>query len=283
MQASSTQNQSTVPPEARTRSWRKVFDDISSAARQRQLWAHLGWQDIKQRYRRSVLGPLWITISMGVTAAGLGLMYSTIFGQDPSDYVPYMTVGFIIWYFISGCLTAGTEVFIQNEGMIKQLPAPISIYVFRTVWREFLLSLHNLVIYLAILAIFTPPVGLDVLAAVPALLLLLVNGGWVVLLFGITSTRFRDIPPVVTSFMQLVFFMSPIVWPIEALRENAGPRAWLAQLNPVYHYVDIVRAPLLGEPQDLHHWLIVLAITVVGWALALLMMRNYRARVSYWV
>lgn len=283
MQATSTLDRPPAPPETSSRTWRKAFDDLSAGARQRQLWAHLGWQDIKQRYRRSVLGPLWITISMGVTAAGLGVMYSTIFGLTAADYVPYMTVGFIIWYFISGCLTAGTQVFIQNEGMIKQLPAPISVYVFRTVWREFLLFLHNLVIYLGILAIFQLDIGWSVLTALPALLLLLINGGWVVLLFGITSTRFRDIPPVVNSFMQLLFFLSPIVWPISVLEENAGPRAWLAQLNPVYHYVDILRAPLLGESQSMHHWTIVLSITVAGWVLALLMMRNYRSRVSYWV
>lgn len=220
---------------------------------------------------------------MGVTSAGLGLMYSTIFGQNPADYVPYMSVGFIIWYFISGCLTSGTEVFIQNEGLIKQLPAPVSVHVFRTVWREFLLFLHNLVIYLAILAIFQPPVKWTVVTAVPAFGLLLLNGGWVILVFGVASTRFRDIPPVVSSFMQLLFFMSPIVWPIAVLEQNAGPRAWLAQLNPIYHFVEIVRAPLLGTDQQLHHWIVVLSFTVAGWLLALLIMRNYRARVSYWV
>lgn len=283
MQATSTLERPPAPPSTSSRTWRKAFNDISQGFRQRQLWAHLGWQDIKQRYRRSVLGPLWITISMGVTAAGLGLMYATIFGQNPAEYVPYMTVGFIIWYFIQGCLTAGTEVFIQNEGLIKQLPAPITVHVLRTVWREFLLFLHNAVIYLAILVIFQPEVSWTVITVFPALVLLVLNGGWVVLLFGVASTRFRDIPPVVNSFMQLLFFMSPIVWPIEILEQNAGPRAWLAQINPIYHFVDIVRAPLLGEDQSLHHWLIVLGITAGGWLLALTVMRNYRARVSYWV
>ncbi|MEV5537506.1 ABC transporter permease [Saccharopolyspora shandongensis] len=283
MQSTSTLDRPPAPSETSSRSWRKAAKDLSDGFGQRQLWAHLGWQDIKQRYRRSVLGPLWITIGMGVTAGGLGLMYSTIFGQDPGKYVPYMTVGFMIWYFIQGCLLSGTEVFIHNEGLIKQLPAPISVHVLRTVWREFLLFLHNLVVYVVILAIFQPPVTWKIIAAIPALFLLLINGGWVVLLFGVASTRFRDIPPVINSFMQLLFFMSPIVWPIDVLEQNAGPRAWLAQLNPIYHFVEIARAPMLGTAQSLHHWLIVLGFTVGGWLLALLVMRNYRARVPYWV
>ncbi|GAA4864317.1 MULTISPECIES: galactan export ABC transporter permease subunit Wzm/RfbD [Saccharopolyspora] len=283
MQATSTLDRPSAPAESSSRSWRKAFKDITEGLSQRQLWAHLGWQDIKQRYRRSVLGPLWITIGMGVTAAGLGIMYSTIFGQDPSEYVPYMTTGFMIWYFIQGCLTAGTEVFIRNEGLIKQLPAPITVHVLRTVWREFLLFLHNLVVYLAILAIFLPPVNWTLVLMVPGLALLLFNGGWVIMLLGVASTRFRDIPPVVTSFMQLLFFMSPIVWPIELLEQNAGPRAALAQINPIYHFVEILRAPMLGEPIAWHHWYVVIGFTVGGWLLALLVLRNYRARVAYWV
>ncbi|GAB2740633.1 ABC transporter permease [Salinifilum aidingensis] len=283
MQATSTQEHVPAPPASSPRSWRKGIGDVTSALQQRELWAHLGWQDIKQRYRRSVLGPLWISFGMGVTAAGLGVMYSTIFGQDPSEYVPYMAIGFMIWYFILGSLTSGCEVFIQNEGLIKQLPAPVTVHVLRTVWREFLLFLHNFVVYFAILAIFRPPIDWTIITAVPALGLLLLNGGWVVLLFGVASTRFRDIPPVVNSLTQLLFFMSPIVWPIEVLKENAGPRAWLAQLNPVYHYVEILRAPLLGQQQVWHHWFVVLCLTAAGWLLALLVLRNYRSRVPYWV
>lgn len=287
MQATSTVDRPEAPAQTASRSWHKAIKDLSHGFSQRQLWAHLGWQDIKQRYRRSVLGPLWITIGMGVTAGGLGLMYSTIFGMDASQYVPYMTVGFMIWYFIQGCLTAGTEVFIQNEGLIKQLPAPITIHVLRTVWREFLLFLHNFVVYFIILAVFwttiSPHLSWRIVTVIPALALLVVNGGWVVLLFGVASTRFRDIPPVVNSLMQLLFFMSPIVWPIEKLEEHAGPRAALAQINPIYHFVEIIRAPLLGTDQQWHHWVVVLGITVGGWLLALFVLRNYRARVAYWV
>lgn len=284
MQATSTVDEPRATPlKPSTRSWKRAVQDLTDGLSQRQLWAHLGWQDIKQRYRRSALGPLWITVGMGVTAGGLGVMYSTIFKLPAGEYVPYMAVGFMIWYFIQGCLTSGTEVFIQNEGLIKQLPAPITVHVLRTVWREFLLFLHNFIVYFAILAIFLPPITWKVVVAIPALLLLLLNGGWVVLLLGVASTRFRDIPPVVTSFMQLLFFMSPIVWPTEILEQNAGPRAWLAQLNPIYHFVEIARAPMLGEDQLLHHWIVAGAITLGGWLLALLILRNYRSRVPYWV
>ncbi|MEU6130669.1 ABC transporter permease [Saccharopolyspora sp. NPDC047091] len=284
MQATSTQERPPAPPETSARTWRKAFQDIAQGFQQQQLWAHLGWQDIKQRYRRSVIGPLWITIGMGMTATALGLLYSQLFEQDIKTFLPYLTVGFIVWNFILGCLTEGTEVFISNEGLMKQLPAPLSVHVLRLVWRQALLFAHNMVVYLVVLAIFQMPIGWSVLLAFPAFLLLMINGAWVALLFGVIATRFRDIPPVINSLTTLLFFMTPIVWDAKILEEKGiGWRANLAEINPLYHYIQIMRDPLIGGDEKFYHWGIVLGCTVVGWLLALLVLRNYRARVTYWI
>lgn len=276
---------SDVPVAAPSRSWSRAVDDIVAGWRQRQLWGHLGWQDIRQRYRRSVLGPLWITISMAVTAVALGLLYSQLFGQPLKTFLPYVTVGFIVWGFIQGCVNEGTEVFIANEGLIKHLPAPISVHIYRLVWRQTLFFLHNLAVYLVMLVTFGIDVNWSVLLAIPAFLVLMLNGAWVALVVGIVSTRFRDIPPVTQSVVQLMFFMTPIVWIYDDLLKNAtiAARARLVEFNPFLHFVEIIRRPMLGQSFEPRHWIVVAAITVVGWVLALLFLRNYRARVSYWV
>ena len=297
--------------DAPSRSWTRAFADIRSAIALRELWGHLGYQDIKQRYRRSVIGPLWITISMAITAAALGGLYSQLFGQPIGTFMPYVTVGFMIWYFISACVQEGTETFIANEGLIRFLPAPLTIYILRVVWRQILFFAHNVVVYLVVLAIFWPELsrpyrmiekvpgtellgtlhpGLSwaILLAIPAFLLIVVNGLWVTMLFGIVATRFRDLPPVINSFMQLFFTMTPIIWTHDLLRGGAPGSAretvsQLATLNPFYHFIEIFRAPLVGQVQSWTHWAVAGAITVVGWSLALLALRNYRSRVSYWV
>src|SRR5689334_16756700 len=107
---------------ASSRSFSRAIADIRGGWRERELWSHLGWQDIKQRYRRSVLGPFWITISQGVLALGLGLLYSLLFKLHLPVFLPFIATGFIVWGFISGCLTEGMETFIANEGLIKHLP-----------------------------------------------------------------------------------------------------------------------------------------------------------------
>jgi ABC-2 type transport system permease protein len=291
-----------------SRTYARAWEDIKSGVKLRDLWGHLGWQDIKQRYRRSVIGPLWITLAMAVTAAGLGLVYSTLFKASIGTFLPYLTVGFIVWNFILGCVTEGTETFIRNEGLIKHLPAPLTVYALRTVWRLTLMMLHNLLVYAVVLVIFfgdltTPGYqmvkdglhqpGLDwtILLAVPAFLLIALNGVWVSLLFGIISTRYRDIPQVISALIQLVFFMTPIVWSTDILHDRLGNsggdielwKTLVTELNPVYHYIEIIRAPLIGNTQSWHHWAVVGGITVVGWIFALVALRNYRARVPYWV
>lgn len=306
MQATSTPDQAEAPPAVKSRSFKRAFADVREAWDHRELWGHLGWQDIKQRYRRSVIGPLWITISMGTTALALGLLYSVLLGAELPAFLPYITAGFIVWNFILGCITEGTDVFIANEGLIKHLPAPITVHVMRMVWRQVLFLAHNLAVYVIVMLIFfgtlsepyrmtengplQPGLSWTIALAIPGFVLLAVNAVWVSLLFGVISTRFRDIPPVVNSFINLVFFMTPIVWDASILTkvskgdpEDGAWRMWIAELNPVYHFVEIVRAPMLGHTVDWHHWAVVGGFTVIGWLLALVILRNYRARVSYWV
>ncbi|HSU00829.1 MAG TPA: ABC transporter permease, partial [Geodermatophilus sp.] len=199
------------------RDFRSAFRDLARGWEQRELWLQLGWQDIRQRYRRSVLGPMWITISMAVTAIALGILYSALFGLDLATLLPHVLVGMIVWTFIAGCIGEGSEVFVANSGLITHLPAPISIHVYRLVWRQTLFFAHNLIVYAVMLVFFPQPLRWTDLSAFLAFGLLVVNGMWVALLIGIVSTRFRDLPPVTQSVVQLLFFLTPIVWMYDVL------------------------------------------------------------------
>jgi ABC-2 type transport system permease protein len=316
VQATSTVDQTTEPvteepPSPGSRSWARAFGDIRDGFQQQELWGHLGWQDIKQRYRRSVIGPFWITISQAVISLGLGVLYSTLWHLSVATFLPYIATGFIVWGFISGCLSEGMETFITNEGLIKQIRAPLTVYVLRTVWRQTMMFAHNIIVVVIIGAIFFtklsgpydlnhitcttdtvichPGIGWWSLSAIPAFFVLALNACWVTMLLGIISTRYRDLPQLINSLIQLLFYMTPIVWPIDQLYGD-GARSDLAKwvvplvhLNPFYHFVQILRAPLIGQAVNIWSWVVVGGITVVGWLLALATMRNYRARVSYWV
>jgi len=269
---------------SQSKTFRRAWKDLVDGFGKRELWLHLGWQDIKQRYRRSVLGPIWITIATGTMAVALGGLYSTLFHLSLAEHLPYVTLGLIIWNLINASILEGADVFVANEGLIKQLPTPLSVHVYRLVWRQVLLFAHNIIIFVIIAIIFPKPWSWADLSVIPALALIVANCVWVALCFGILATRYRDISPLLGSLVQLLFYVTPIIWNDQTLRgQGAGTWSKIVQLNPLLHYVDIVRAPLLGEPQHLHHWLVVIVLTVVGWIVAALAMRQYRARVPYWV
>ena len=281
----STPEGESVPP-SDSMTFGAAFKDLIKGAKQRELWLMLGLQDIKQRDRRSVLGPFWITIATGVMALALGLLYSMLFQLPLAEFLPHVTVGLIMWNFISGAIKEGSTIFIDNEGLIKQLPAPLSVHVYRLVWRQALFLGHNLIIWLLLIIVFPRSLGWEFFLVIPGMLLLIVNGVWVAMFFGIVATRFRDVAPLLEALTQLLFYVTPIVWTTKTLTDQGGAvaeRARIAEINPLYHYLEIVRAPMIGEPVAAYHWWIVLACTVVGLFLAMLAMRQWRFRVSYWV
>lgn len=271
-----------------SQTFRRAFQDLRDGFAQRELWLNLGWQDIKQRYRRSVIGPFWITIATGVQATAMGILYSALLGMPLQTFLPYVTVGLIVWNLISASILEGSEVFIANEGLIKQLPSALSVHIYRLVWRQLLFFAHNLLIYVIMLFAFGVWKNMTwtALAAIPALGLIVLNALWVSIVFGIFATRYRDIAPILGSMTLLLFVLTPIMWSTEALVAQGGDvakRARIAELNPLFHFLDIVRAPMIGADQQAYHWYIVLAFTVVGWTVAIFALRKYRARVAYWV
>ena len=180
---------------AQSKTFARARGDLVDGFHRRELWLHLGWQDIKQRYRRSVLGPFWITIATGTTAVAMGGLYSKLFHLELSVHLPYVTLGLIIWNLINAAILEGADVFVANEGLIKQLPTPLSVHVYRLVWRQMILFAHNIVIYLVVAIIFPKPWSWADLSVFPALALIVLNAIWVSLCFGILATRYRDIGP----------------------------------------------------------------------------------------
>jgi ABC-2 type transport system permease protein len=214
----------------------------------------------------------------------MGLLYSKLFGLELSEHLPYVTLGLIIWNMINAAILEGSEVFIANEGLIKQLPTPLSVHVYRLVWRQMILFAHNMVIFVIIAVIYPKPWSWADLMAIPAIMLIMATCVWVSFCFGILATRYRDIGPLLAALVQLLFFMTPIIWNAETLqRQGAGQWTKIIELNPLLHYLDILRAPLLGAHQEPRHWVVVIVLTVLGWCAAALALRQYRARVPYWV
>jgi ABC-2 type transport system permease protein/lipopolysaccharide transport system permease protein len=258
---------------------RETLADLAGGLKLWELWSTLGWHDIRQRYRRSIIGPFWLTLSMGIMVAGLAYLYGGLFGANTTVYLPYVATGMIVFSLISTVAIEGSVIFIGSASLILQLKAPLSVYIYQMLWRNLLIFAHNITIYVLVLVFVRVDLGWNFFLAFVGLFLIMLNGVWIAVTLGTLSARFRDIPPIVGSIMQVAFFMTPIFWLPSALPDRAA----FIRLNPFYYLVEVVRAPLLGQTPDLTAWLVVIGLNVAGALVAVFFYARYRERIAYWV
>jgi homopolymeric O-antigen transport system permease protein len=239
----------------------------------------MGWYDVRQHYRRSLLGPFWLTLSMAVMVGALGFLYGGLFGHSMQDYLPYLALGLIFWAFMASFMTEGCTVFTAAAPFIHQINAPLSIYPFRLLWKNLIILAHNALVFVVVAAMFGVWAGVTGLLIVPALMVVCLAGLSISILLGLLTARFRDIPPIVTSLVQILFFVSPILWK----PEQVPVRALFVDGNPFFHLLNIVRQPLLGELPSLSSWICSLAITFAALLLAGVCFVRFRSRIPYWV
>ena len=190
-----------------------------------------------------------------------------------------VAIGFVVWSFISGQINEGCNAFIDGQGSIKQVRLPMSVYVYRVVWRNLIILSHNFMIVVVVVLLFGIRPGWTAILAVPAIGVLCLNGVWAGLLLGLVSARFRDVPLIIINAMQIAFFMTPIIWQPELLPSGAP----VVTFNPFFHAIELVRAPVMGTAPPLLSWLDLFATTLAGTALAFTLYVRYRCRITYWV
>jgi len=256
-----------------------ALHDIREGLSAVHIWWQFGWHDVKQRYRRSVLGPFWLTISTGVMVGALGFLYARILNQDVRDYLPYLAIGLIIWQFLSTTIGESCQSFISADALIKQIRAPLTVHVLRMLCRNFLIFLHQALILVVVVVLFSPGSLLQLIWIPLGLIAIMANMIWIGLVLGPLCARFRDIPLIVQNLLQMMFFVTPILWK----RDVLGSRSWIADWNPLYHFIELVRVPILMGQVPTRSWVFVLSTLLVGTTIALPIFARTRGRIAYWV
>ena len=254
--------------------------ELVETVRKPHLWALLAWYDIKQRYRRSVLGPFWFTISTAILIGTLGLLWATLFKMNLHEYLPYFAAGNVIWIFIAMQLNEATTGFTQFESLIKQTRLPYPSYVLRLLCRNFIIFLHNFIIVIVVVTFVGNGWGWVSLLAIPGFLCLAAITLNVSFAFAIICTRYRDMIPVVQNLVTVAYFLTPIMWQSSTLPPQ---HQWVAELNPVSHLLDVARMPLLGEVPSMVSWMTALGLWLVSAGCACWLFARTRHRVAYWI
>ncbi len=255
-------------------------DDLRDGLALWRLAFSLGWLDIKLRYRGSLLGPIWLTLSSGVMVASMGAIYSLLFHQHPRDYLPFLAVSLILWQAGIGALSGDAcNSFLGAEQTIRSMRMPFTVQVLRTVVSNVIVLGHNVVVPLVVFAIFGAWPGFRALLSLPGFALWVLDGAAACYLLGCICARFRDVPPIVGSLMQVAYYITPVIWKPSQL----GARGWWLPLNPFDPLLEVVRTPLLGGTPGLLIWGAALGYSALFWTVSWSVFVRARPRIAFWV
>jgi ABC-type polysaccharide/polyol phosphate export permease len=256
-------------------------DDLLRGLSRSELWGRLGWLEVKRRYRRTTIGPFWTSITLLIYVVSVGTVGSAIWHQDIYEYVPFLVSGMIAWLFVSTIVTESCTMIISGQALFRNIRFDYSILAFALVWRNFIILLHNFIVYFLVVLVLNPSLlSLTVFLVLPGLALVVVNAVWVSLLLGIICLRFRDVQQLVTSIMQIAMLITPLFWPADTLM---GLRRFVfVDLNPLYHVLDVIRGPLMGRLPGAISYGVLIAMTIGGWWLTYAMFKRFRRRIAYW-
>jgi ABC-type polysaccharide/polyol phosphate export permease len=207
-----------------------------------RLWLSMGWTDIKQRYRNSVLGPFWLASGLALTIAGMSLLYSQILHVSYQQFAPYLAAGLMIWTFIASTATESCHGYLSAEGLIKSLQVPYFVYIFRVVARNLIVFGHNLIVVAIIWIVFGKVMDIKLLETLFGILLLTLFCAGMATVFSAIGAVFKDFVQIVTQVFQVLIFVTPVFW----LTNSVSPRSAFLHFNPLYYLMEVVREPLLG-------------------------------------
>jgi ABC-type polysaccharide/polyol phosphate export permease len=258
-----------------------ALKDLTQGLLKFELWGRIGWLEVKRRYRRTVLGPFWSSATLAIYTIAVGVVGAGLWHQDPHDYLPYLSSGMIVWTFISIIITEACTMFVAGHALFRNVSFEYSILAYSLVWRNFIVFAHNLAVYALIVLVLKPSLLSPMtLMAVPGLFLIVANAVWIALLIGMLCLRYRDVQPMVQTAIQILMLITPIFWLPDSL--SGSVRMLFVQLNPIYHLIEVVRAPLLGHLPTVSSYLFVIVMTIAGWVVSCVVFRKFRGRISYW-
>ena len=253
--------------------------DFVDGARLAPLWLRVGWEQVIARFRRTILGPFWLSANLLAISFALSLVFGGLLGQNYRSNFPLIISGILTWSIIGGLLGEAASVFIASAGLMHTQKLPLSFHVFLMMHRAFINFLAQLIAFWVVLVVLRLG-ALPTWHLIPGLAIVLIDGFLMSFIVAIPSTRFRDVNQFVGFSVQILFFLTPIFW---SPTQMQGKRRLILELIPLAHMLELVRQPLLGRAPLAENYVFSLAFMGVLAVIALILMTLYRRRVVFWL
>jgi ABC-type polysaccharide/polyol phosphate export permease len=256
------------------------YSDLREGLCNWRLYQLIGSGDLRRRYARSRIGRLWVTLSTGLSISIMAFIWSALFKTTLSEMLPFMAVSMILWQFISGIVSDSVRIFTSNNHLLLNQRMVCSTLVLASVYRNIITFSYNLTIIPIVFVIYSVPIGLEILLVFPGLMLVIITSVWISYVLGALCARFRDLPNLINSVMQLAFYVTPVLWKPGFIGEN---RKWVMQYNPFTYFLNIMRSPIMGEPFSIFDWGVAALIAFTGLLFSLIFIGKYRRQILYWI
>lgn len=253
--------------------------DITAGFCRLNMAIYFAWGDTRARYRRSFLGPFWMVLSSAVSVAGLGFLWSLLLKDDPAKLVPSLTIGLVVWQFLSSCILEAPSIFYRNSHFIRNITTPYFVFIIHMLLRQLINFAHNFIVIIGVLIYFSTPINLNQLLIIPGLLLVLLNLSWIVLLISMLGSRFRDFEQIVGAVMPLFFFMSPVIFRPSQL-SMAKEIIWL---NPFSYLITLIRDPIVGQIPPMFVYQVTIISLFIGGLFTIYQFGKQRKFIAFWI
>lgn len=261
---------------------RYLTKDLAESFRYPEFWALSSWLDIVVRYRQSRLGLFWLMAPAIIYIWGLGGFFAHIAGIPLFKFAAHVAIGYTVFRVLSTVIVESTTAFTNSSAFIMDGHVRLTDFMLRVIAKALFYFIASLPVVAVALAIYPDLHWSGVVLSAPSMVLVILNVLWVGVLFGLVGARFPDMGQFIGNVFMFAFLLTPIIWSADGIPVDSL-RGALMRLNPLFHMVEIVRAPMLGERIESMTFYYMGALTVVGWMLAVVAYRRYARFVPIWI
>ncbi len=264
-----------------------LFNDIFQSFRSPIRWVFTTWFNLLIRYRRTAIGPLWIIASPVLFIFCLGALFLGLSNMTSSEFMPHLTIGLVNWTLLGGFVGRGHDLFTRNNAYLYQGETKYTDIILMDNAELIVHYLHQAVLILAVCIFYKTIKSPYALLSLLGFLIVILNGFWISVVLGILGSRFKDIGEILDTIITMAFLATPIIWmPVRNTapvgRDTAPIFETYMRVNPFYHYMEIIRAPLMNLPIAPLTWIVVGVTTILGYIVATIMYWRYRHMLVIW-
>jgi len=258
------------------------IEDLKKALVRFNLSLEIAKADLRKSYNRTVIGPFWETISLGLLLSIMSIVWSQIIKSDDVSYVPYLVIGMVVWRFISQVLNSSSWLFIERDDIIKYFNIPLSsLAITKVIYAIFIFFHHLPLIFIFCFYYKINLIHLNLFYLLYGIVVFIITSYSISLLIGILTLRFRDMISLINTITSVMIFFTPILWSPDKL--SGKTKFYVIDFNIIYHYIELIRQPFLGNAPSNLNISVTLVSTLFLLTFALFILNKFKSKIRYWI